>query len=646
MRRGPALVFLLAGVVSLAALAWWMISLESAEPGLVEVGAPGGRGSPAALPASDLPGAHGAGGGRSALSEPTPAVEEAGGPPSAWVPAPPDGPPHAPVSLLLEDGRTGESVPSFSIELWGPGGTRERLSSDASGALTTAAAFPLGPVRVTPRDHPGPRAETGQAVTIQHPGEGGVALVPLALGPTYPLDLDRPPELGALALGARLRRPTDPLWTSAADKLRPVRPGDPEWVRFAHGDVRSGGSPDAWVLEVASPDGRWAGRAQVDAIVGVYPRPVRIELRPRALLRGRASALGEGVSGVSVTLRRADGAGGEWFDRSFKDGSFELRWLEPGLHTLTAVSQRFDPIVREVSVEPGDHNRVELSLAPKAVAGAIGGLLRSRSRSFGRGGKAQGALQRIELRSSEGTGWRNHALVHWSETGEGMIGEFTFPDVPRGAYVVTPQAVGYWSWKPPFLAVEPPATGLEFVLADGGGVCDVALAARDAADGRALAGATVHLWAAGRELSFSDLAPGAVFVEAWPVATEFSWTVEHPGHAPASGSSATLVAEEEAAGCIRTLAVSLEPGWGATFVTLALDDLDVERPLAGVELLLDGEPCGVTDARGELSVRAPRPPSGAVFSLAGWRLLDGDLAPDGAPTPRRARITARFTRLR
>ncbi|MDP6540686.1 MAG: carboxypeptidase-like regulatory domain-containing protein, partial [Planctomycetota bacterium] len=449
-------------------------------------------------------------------------------------------------------------------------------------------------------------------------------------------------------LGARLRRATDVRRTSGAQKLRGVRTEEGEWVRFARGDVRrrpAAGGAGAWVLEVASYDGRFSGSAEVDAIVGVHPRPVRIELRPRSVLRGRATVAGEGVSGVSVTLRRADGIDGAWSDRSFKDGTFELRWLEPGPHTLTAVSQRFDPLVREVFVEPGEGGRVELRLSPKTVAGEVRGVLRSRTGAFGRGGKAEGALQRVALRSTEGTGWRTETIVHWSETPEGSVGEFTFPDVPRGSYAVTPAPFRYLSWEPSSLAIEPPAAGLEFVLADGGGVGDLALVARDAADGRALSGTVLHLVALGRELSFDDLAPGAVFLRGWPGESAFSWTVECPGYAPRSGSSSTFSDSPDPAGP-RTLAVSLERGWGATFVAVGLDDLEVESPLSGVEVRLDGEPVGVTDAAGRLAARAPRRPTRAALSLAGWRLLDGDLAPDGSFTPRRARVTARFTRLR
>ncbi|HJP01498.1 MAG TPA: carboxypeptidase-like regulatory domain-containing protein [Planctomycetota bacterium] len=644
MKRGPLFVVVAAAGISLAALAWWAASSEAPEAGLLEGSV--ADGSAAVRTTEELAGARGGGAGRAALSDPAPAVPEASLSPSPSAPALPDATPRAPVGLLLEDERTGEAVGSFSVDLWGPDGTRERLSSDAFGALETATAFPLAPVRVTPRDHPGPRAELGQAVTVTHPGAGGVALVSLALGPTYRLDLVRPPGLGAQALGARLRRPTDALWTSGADKLRPVRPGDPEWVRFMRGDVRSGGVAGTWVLEVASSNGRWAGSAEVEGIVGVYPRPVRIEMSPRALLRGRATLAGEGVSGVSVTLRRVDAGGGVWFDRSFKDGTFELRWLEPGLYSLSAVSQRFDPVVLELRIEAGDGNRIELALEPKAVAGDVSGRLWSRSGSFGRGGKAQGAIQRVELRSSEGMGWRSETPVRWSEGSEGLVGEFTFRDVPRGAYVVTPGPFWYWSWEPPSLAVEPPAAGLEFVLADGAGACDLALSAADDAGGQALSEVTVYLRTGARELSFAGLASGAVFLEGWPEGSECDWTVEHAGHVPLSGVFAAFSEPSGATPCVRTLAVTLESGWGTTFVALGLDALEVETPLAGVEVRLDGELVGLTDDRGELAVRAARRPARASVALDGWRLLGGDLTPTGSFTSHRARVRARLIRLR
>jgi hypothetical protein len=97
---------------------------------------------------------------------------------------------------------------------------------------------------------------------------------------------------------------------------------------------------------------------------------------------------------------------------------------------------------------------------------------------------------------------------------------------------------------------------------------------------------------------------------------------------------------------VRTLAVTLEPGWGTTFVALGLDALEVETPLAGVEVRLDGDLVGLTDARGELAVRAARRPARASVTLEGWRLLGGDLTHAGLFTHRRARVRARLIRLR
>ena len=79
-----------------------------------------------------------------------------------------------------------------------------------------------------------------------------------------------------------------------------------------------------------------------------------------------------------------------------------------------------------------------------------------------------------------------------------------------------------------------------------------------------------------------------------------------------------LPADADADGRV-SMTVELEPGWGAPLVASEERSGD---PLPGVEVRADGRLLGVTDANGELALRAPERPQRLEFQLAGHSVAD------------------------
>src|SRR5262249_31133973 len=106
--------------------------------------------------------------------------------------------------------------------------------------------------------------------------DGEAWQVPLAIGPTFRLHLHG--VEGPLPVVWEARVSADPSgWHS-------VQRATPPWLRYgAPLDEPEDGEP-AWI-EVRSEDGRYAGRAEVQSLVGV--QDVEIECGARALLVGR-----------------------------------------------------------------------------------------------------------------------------------------------------------------------------------------------------------------------------------------------------------------------------------------------------------------------------------------------------------------------
>jgi len=650
VRTAP--IALAAGLVLVLGAAW--IASRALGPRAPEAAlAPAGAGA-AAVPA---------GAGGPDLSDPrsigsrAPAAgsgerSEAGGPPAERAPDP-DGL-RAPVHLLLVDQRTAEPVGDFSVEIRSLGGIEERTSSDPAGELRSATAFAPGALRAVLYDLPRDDAPTGLAVPFEHAGLEQAQALELAIpiGPTYRVELKGAGGVPLEWLGARLRLAGEALRSADAEHLVPLRPGPPSWVRFGRGAARPGADAAHWTLEVQSRDGLWRGAAPVDSVVGIYPEVVSIELAPCALLKGRATFAGRGVSGVEVALRKEDDAGVLRVDRSSKDGTFEVRWLAPGAYALTATSAAYARVEARVLVERGGLLRHDLTLAPKPIAGTVSGRLTSLTGGFGPAGSDPGGegvrrSLRISLRATDGAGSSRATYPLWEEVAGRRVGRFEFRDVPEGEYELSPARYHNWSWEPERVVLTAPREGIEFVLQDAAEAADLALVATDATTGGALDGLRLHFSSARGPLTFDGLRSGAVFLQEWPDDLAFEWILERDGYAPARGDATGAAPGAGQGPRRRTIEAALERGWGTTLVVVGLDQRAAERPLAGVRVLVDGDEAGVSDERGQLVLcRAARPARIAV-EAPGWRPAGGDLDPTtGRFEPRAGRVLVRMARPR
>jgi hypothetical protein len=81
-----------------------------------------------------------------------------------------------------------------------------------------------------------------------------------------------------------------------------------------------------------------------------------------------------------------------------------------------------------------------------------------------------------------------------------------------------------------------------------------------------------------------------------------------------------------------TITVALEPGWSELFQFEEAEGEAGGPPqhrgaqdppvLAGVELLVGGQPVGTADAQGFFLLHAEREPEGIEFRLPGWRVVN------------------------
>jgi len=107
---------------------------------------------------------------------------------------------------------------------------------------------------------------------------------------------------------------------------------------------------------------------------------------------------------------------------------------------------------------------------------------------------------------------------------------------------------------------------------------------------------------------------GPLAAESFPVDATFRWSLWASGYAPAFGDQSAFREEEG-----RLIAdVFLEPGWSRRFVVLGPDP--TMRPLAGAEVLLDGESMGTTSADGSLTVRCDSAPESIDVRFRDWVL--------------------------
>ena len=285
---------------------------------------------------------------------------------------------------VLVDDRTGEVLPFFRVDVRRKRGRPPlEVWSDANGRFETSLALEHDHYRLMFVDHPDLPSQKWLGETIRHDSPEERTLE-LFVGPTYRIVTQLPPDVtredappGALRAHAararwgvgraRFRLTLQSLHPSSLGHLNPweftpLRTDHGAWCRFREIPVGFGGP---WSLRLETEDGFWSGEARVDSVVGVYPRPVSIDVVHHGGLKLRVTdGQREKVSGVEVML---EGDGGSWYDINDdtvhsarvreRRGASRAEWLQPphlpaGPYTLTVGSPLRVRLAREKRSPP------------------------------------------------------------------------------------------------------------------------------------------------------------------------------------------------------------------------------------------------------------------------------------------------------
>ncbi len=500
--------------------------------------------------------------------------------------------------IQLVDARTGEPLAEFVVAV--PDADPALLVTDAEGWLALARRSDghgcelrlIDDLRLRP-DGP-----------IEAVLEG--AQLRTLVGPTYRLLLHPGPQSGdrfdarlvAAAPGAQLRT-----------CFAPVRLGETPWVRFGAeaGDLQ-GGPP--WRLEIRSDDGYRFGSAEVAGIVGLLQELVVVELRPTGRLVGRV--LQPDGAPVDQAALRLVGGDHVFGGASDPEGAFDLPWLPPGTYDLHCSSRLHEPATARIVIAAGQLTEQPLTLTPLPEASIVAGRLLGESVDAPPAGQV--AVVLADCDEPERTYLQ--LVTCTAAAPDGELGRFRFERIPPGRYELTVRAPDFTRWLPASLPVVPGAQDLELRRADSAPCSDLELRAVDARSGAPIAQFDLFVQLDGQRATAKVLPArdGCVQLRRVPLGARVAWTLRAPGYAPVSG-------DRNAA----ALPIPLEPGWGNE---LRCRDRD-ERPLAGIAVLLDGEPAGATGADGRLELRRGAPPARITLQAPGRVLIAGDLFDDG-----------------
>lgn len=625
VRRGSTARWLAAAALAVAALiAWLVLPAESPSPAGV---------------AED----HAAEGGRTASS--TAVVGGAAERPGAAAEREP-----AVTDRRLVRGRvvyasSGDGVP-FCCVLVRDGAGTENLLTDRDGGFATQRGFAADAVLkladtaasgrprmsglFAPADLPVAIATTepaGEWAAAASFGASDALRIPVATGPTYFVRTTLPPGTGLDEVMALLGADHDDLYylrefaPNAA--LRPV-PGDPDllWCRFARSAAVAA---DVRVLVVAGQAGSWQGRAEVKQVVGAQREPVIVTIDAPAAVRGivrRRSGVPR--PNLMVELSLVERAGSlRMMSRTDDDGRYEFEAVQPGLARLEVVTEDVEPWRESLTLRPGALVERDITLADRRLGGTVAGTINTDS------GEALLAC-RIVLRSRDDTSVWRAANIHWEDVGGRQRARWMFENVPVVPCDVELTAGAPCSVDEPVRRILAPAERIEFLVHDR--VPTVAATFRIVDRGEREVGGCVLDIVGERGWSLlverEKTAPIEVDL---PAGQAFAWRLVGPVRARSGGEVAV-------AGKPVTVTIVTEPGWS---MLLGCADAQNRYPLAGVTVVADGVPEGVTDIRGELVVDRMQRPGTLEPDPRGWcRVFDGPPLPGGREQGRRDGLPA------
>jgi hypothetical protein len=316
--------------------------------------------------------------------------------------------------------------------------------------------------------------------------------------------------------------------------------------------------------------------------------------------------------------------------RTDEQGRYGFLGLEPGSYSLSLrVQAGRRKIAHGLAVAAGERHEKDFVLAWPRQGGAIRGVVRSQSGTYS---VPLPLTMMTDGITTQGDGYSLQTEVKWTEVDGQQVGSFVFDAVPPGEYIMRLWAPEEEDWEPRTFRVNPPQSGITFVLRDVAKSVPVSARVMDATTGKELA--SYFYWVEynmpgtpGYTRQGGPLRSGSRFVSFVTGAKTMAWIVGAPGYRPAQGDETAFSPPTEP-GKPWTLEVHLQLGWGMELQTL--EDTPREPPLAlaGVEVTLDGRAFGTTNANGRLWLTADQDPEQIRLRKTGWALKTGVLDPE------------------
>lgn len=581
----------------------------------------------------------------------------------------------APVRGRLLDRDTREPLPEFLIEVRGPSDAPKRIPmddeegqdppvtirfhapprrietviTDQDGRFVTAGGFEAGSLALDLIDHPSlrerQRVSPDEAMRLQHehafvqgqdPPE---AIFETVVGPTYRVALTLPVGTDEEDLFATfpgdlsggdpgLHRviaedPASPMALFYGSALHPealepraaLRPGEPRWVRFRSPVQLLPVLSDDHDLHVRSLDGHWSGSAQVTSLEGVYPEILSIELASVGAIEGLVRGPG-GKPVPSAWILLDSRAAPETVRGVGADagGRFSFRWLPSGEYEVRVKSDRHDEWAAAVSVEPGTTKELDVSLSGAAGLGTISGVLRSRTGQH----RSRGGI--MLLKSQEDPGFFLIQTASYRKRDGEYVAAFSFDEIPPGKYELSLNPLDNLRWSTLRMTVSPPAEGLEFICEDDVPTFELGFRAIDARSGEVIQETWTIVWQGdpSEDIRLEDDWETGLY-KGVPEGVPIRWMLRAQGYRLEWGDESGSGSE----GDERIVEARLVPGWGQLFHVTTRE----REPFPGVELVVDGQPVGRTDARGMVWMNLDTRPAKLEFRLEGWHVSWGRIDP-------------------
>ena len=538
-------------------------------------------------------------------------------------------------SARLVDARTKEPLPEFQFGLR-QGELSEDLETDSDGRVVSKIKLVAGELQLTFVDHPEvPRRvvlDKGRGVArIEEDSQSSFDpqletedVVPVEVGPTYHIDFSEPAqdleELTATILT------DDDGWTNYLRQIQsaPLRGVAAPWVRFA--GLATGILPKRgpWTLEVTSEDGLWLGRTDVDSIEGVYPVPVPMRLEAHGRVDGVVTnSLGAPIVAAAVQLALLDESEDRRlpFGNTRDDGAFSLEWVLPGRYALTVTDPGHVAFRTEIDVRRLEPVPVDVVLESLPDGGAIRGKLSSRTGTYE-------TPVLVRLRASGSDRPQMHGEVKWSEQNGRRVGTFAFEKVPQGEYELSIHSfMDKFAWTPPTMTVRPPIEGLEFICQDDVATRNIAFKVLDSETGEPIDQYFKLLSStnAGSMSGLGGLSSSAIHLVGVPAEGRLDWAIAADGFATFFGDETYFEGEhsyvDPSGGVLAE--VRLDRGWSQRVRVL---NSETREPIAGVEVVIDGESVATTDENGEAHLKRDAAPASTELRHAAWKPADPEKA--------------------